>query len=176
MDLQPGQPLGQYRITQKIGEGGMGAVYKADQPSVPRAVVIKVLSASFAEYADAGERFQRELKMIARLEHPHILPVYDYGESDGLLYIVMRYLPGGTLKTRLDAGRLSLHETNRILSQLAAALDYAHKRGVVHRDIKPANILIDAQGDVFLTDFGIAKIAEGTLDLTGTALIGTPQY
>lgn len=171
-----GSTLGPYQIIEEIGHGGMGVVYKALQPSINRAVAIKVLPRQLAADTTFVARFKREVQLIARLEHAHILPVYDYGESDGLLYIVMRYLPSGTLKTRLDAGRLPLRDAARILSQLASALDYAHKHGVIHRDIKPANVLIDAQGDVFLTDFGIAKEAEGTFDLTGSSLIGTPQY
>ncbi|HSR47891.1 MAG TPA: protein kinase, partial [Anaerolineales bacterium] len=177
MDLQPNQILGQYRIAQKIGEGGMGAVYKADQPSVPRAVVIKVLSASFTEHADAADRFQRELKMIARLEHPHILPVYDYGEVGGSPYIVMRYMTGGSLQDRLQAGTLGRGDILRVLDQVADALDFAHDRGIIHRDLKPANILLDEAGNAYLADFGLAKTVGGTHDLTATGtLLGSPTY
>ena len=177
MDLQPGQPLGQYRITQKIGEGGMGAVFKADQPSVPRAVVIKVLSSSFAEYADAGERFQRELKMIARLEHPHILPVYDYGELAGRPYIVMRYMTGGSLQDRLQAATMGRPDILRVLDQVAEALDFAHDQGIIHRDLKPANILLDEAGNAYLADFGLAKTVGGTHDLTAAgSVLGSPTY
>jgi DNA-binding beta-propeller fold protein YncE len=177
IDLQPNQSLGQYRITQKIGEGGMGAVYKADQPSVPRAVVIKVLSSSFAGYADAGERFQRELKMITRLEHPHILPVYDYGEVDGRPYIVMRYMTGGSLQDRLQSGTMGRPDILRVLDQVANALDFAHDRGIIHRDLKPANIMLDEAGNAYLADFGLAKTVGGTLDLTADgAVLGSPIY
>lgn len=177
MDLAPGQILGQYRITQKIGEGGMGAVYKADQPSIPRTVVIKVLGAAFAESADARDRFRRELDMITRLEHPHILPVYDFGELDGSPYIVMRFMTGGSLQDRLQRSSIDRSEALRLLEQLALALDFAHDRGVVHRDLKPANVLLDESGNAYLADFGLAKSVGGTRDLTATgSLLGSPAY
>jgi DNA-binding beta-propeller fold protein YncE len=177
MDLAPGQSLGQYRIIDKIGEGGMGAVYKADQPSIPRTVVIKVLSGAFAEYADARERFRRELDMITRLEHPHILPVYDFGELDGSPYIVMRFMTGGSLQDRLQRSSFDRNEAVRLLEQLALALDFAHDRGIVHRDLKPANVLLDESGNAYLADFGLAKSVGGTRDLTATgSVLGSPAY
>jgi len=177
MDLAPGQILGQYRIIQKIGEGGMGAVYKAEQPSIPRTVVIKVLSASFSEFADARDRFRRELDMITRLEHPHILPVYDFGEVDGNPYIVMRFMTGGTLQDRLQRSNLGRSEAIRLLEQIALALDFAHDQGIVHRDLKPGNVLLDESGNAYLADFGLAKSVGGTLDLTATgSVLGSPAY
>lgn len=177
MDLAPGQTLGQYRIIDKLGEGGMGAVYKADQPSIPRTVVIKVLSAAFAEYADARDRFRRELDMITRLEHPHILPVYDFGELDGSPYIVMRFMTGGSLQDRLQRSTFDRSEALRLLEQLALALDFAHDRGIVHRDLKPANVLLDESGNAYLADFGLAKSVGGTRDLTATgSVLGSPAY
>lgn len=177
MDLAPGQTLGQYRIIDKLGEGGMGAVYKADQPSIPRTVVIKVLSAAFAEYADARDRFRRELDMITRLEHPHILPVYDFGELEGSPYIVMRFMTGGSLQDRLQRSTFDRSEALRLLEQLALALDFAHDRGIVHRDLKPANVLLDESGNAYLADFGLAKSVGGTRDLTATgSLLGSPAY
>lgn len=177
MDLAPGQTLGQYRIIDKIGEGGMGAVYKAEQPSIPRTVVIKVLSAAFAEYADARDRFRRELDMITRLEHPHILPVYDFGEVDGNPYIVMRFMTGGTLQDRLKRSAFGRREAIRLLEQIALALDFAHDRGIVHRDLKPGNVLLDESGNAYLADFGLAKSVGGTRDLTATgSVLGSPAY
>jgi serine/threonine-protein kinase len=177
MDLAPGQLLGQYRITSKIGEGGMGAVYKADQPSIPRTVVIKVLSAAFSEYADARDRFRRELDMITRLEHPHILPVYDFGEVDGNPYIVMRFMTGGTLQDRLQRRNLGRSEAIRLLEQIALALDFAHDQGIIHRDLKPGNVLLDESGNGYLADFGLAKSVGGTRDLTATgSVLGSPAY
>jgi len=177
MDLAPGQILGQYRIIQKIGEGGMGAVYKADQPSIPRTVVIKVLSAAFSEYADARDRFRRELDMITRLEHPHILPVYDFGDVDGNPYIVMRFMTGGTLQDRLQRSTLGRSEAIRLMEQIALALDFAHDQGIIHRDLKPGNVLLDESGNGYLADFGLAKSVGGTRDLTATgSVLGSPAY
>ena len=178
-NLQAGQMLGPYRIISQIGQGGMATVYKAYQPSMDRNVAIKVLPSQLAQSPEFAKRFQQEARTIARLEHAHILPVFDYGESDGITYFVMRYLEAGTLKDRMEAGRpLPLQEIDRIFTQLSDALGYAHSHGVVHRDLKPANALIDSQGDLFLTDFGIAKILESASPrLTQTdAIMGTPAY
>src|ERR1051325_3911079 len=177
--LQPGQMLGPYRIINQIGKGGMATVYKAYQPSVDRYVAIKVLPSQLAESEEFATRFHQEARIIAKLEHPHILPVFDYGESDGVAYFVMRYLDAGTLKDRMEAKRpLPLDDIDRIFTQLADALSYAHGHGIVHRDLKPANALIDSQGNVFLTDFGIAKLLESASPrLTQTdAIMGTPAY
>jgi tRNA A-37 threonylcarbamoyl transferase component Bud32 len=178
-NIQPGQMLGPYRIIHQVGRGGMANVYKAYQPSVDRYVAIKVLPAQLAESKEFAKRFQQEARIIAMLEHPHILPVFDYGESDGIPYFVMRYLEAGTLKDKMESGRpLPLNEIDRIFTQLADALSYAHTHGIVHRDLKPANALIDPHGNIFLTDFGIAKLLESASPrLTQTdAVMGTPAY
>lgn len=178
-NLQSGQMLGPYRIINQIGKGGMATVYKAYQASVDRYVAIKVLPSQLAESKEFAARFQQEARIIAKLEHPHILPVFDYGESDGIAYFVMRYLEAGTLKDRMESHRpLPLDEIDRILTQLADALSYAHSQGIVHRDLKPANALIDLHGNVFLTDFGIARLLESASPrLTQTdAIMGTPAY
>lgn len=178
-NIQPGQMLGPYRIINQIGRGGMATVYKAYQPSVDRYVAIKVLPSQLAESREFATRFQQEARIIAKLEHPHILPVFDYGESEGVAYFVMRYLEAGTLRDRMEAGRpLPLNEIDKLFSQLANALSYAHSHGIVHRDLKPANALIDSHGNVFLTDFGIAKLLESASPrLTQTdAIMGTPAY
>jgi len=176
--LQPGQMLGSYRIINQVGQGGMATVYKAYQPSMDRNVAIKVLPRQLAESKEFAARFQQEARIIARLEHPHILPVFDYGESDGVTYFVMRYLEAGTLKTKMEAGPLSLNEIDRLFTELAEALQYAHGHGIVHRDLKPANALVDEDGNLFLTDFGIAKLLESASPrLTQTdAILGTPAY
>jgi len=177
--LQSGQMLGPYRIISQIGKGGMATVYKAYQASVDRYVAVKVLPSQLAESHEFTARFQQEARIVAKLEHPHILPVFDYGESDGIAYFVMRYLETGTLKDRMEAGRpLPLDEIDRIFTQLADALSYAHGHGIVHRDLKPANALIDSQGNIFLTDFGIARLLESASPrLTQTdAIMGTPAY
>lgn len=178
-NLQPGQMLGAYRIINQIGKGGMAAVYKAYQPSMDRYVAIKVLPSQLAESKEFATRFQQEARIIAKLEHPHILPVFDYGESDGIAYFVMRYLEAGTLKNKMESGRpLPLNEIDRIFTQLTDALSYAHSHSIVHRDLKPANALIDSHGNIFLTDFGIAKLLESASPrLTQTdAIMGTPAY
>ena len=177
-NLQPGQMLGPYRIISQVGQGGMATVYKAYQPSMDRNVAIKVLPGQLAESREFTARFQQEARIIARLEHPHILPVFDYGESGGVSYFVMRYLEAGTLKTKMEAGTLSWNEIDRLFTQLAEALGYAHSQGVIHRDLKPANALVDSQGNLFLTDFGIAKLLESASPrLTQTdAIMGTPAY
>jgi len=177
--LQPGQMLGPYRIINQVGQGGMATVYKAYQPSMDRNVAIKVLPGQLAQSPEFTQRFQQEARIIARLEHAHILPVFDYGESEGIAYFVMRYLDAGTLKDKMEAGSpLPLSEIDRLFTQLADALSYAHSQGVIHRDLKPANALIDSRGNLFLTDFGIAKILESASPrLTQTdAIMGTPAY
>ena len=178
-NLQPGQMLGPYRIINQIGQGGMANVYKAYQASMDRHVAVKVLPSQLAESKEFVKRFQQEARIIARLEHPHILPVFDYGESDGVAYFVMRYLEAGTLKDKMQASKsLPLKEIDRIFTQLTEALSYAHGHGVIHRDLKPANALVDTEGNLFLTDFGIAKLLESASPrLTQTdAIMGTPAY
>lgn len=176
--LQPGQMLGAYRIIEQVGAGGMATVYKAYQASMDRNVAIKVLPLELAQSDEFVKRFQQEARIIARLEHPYILPVFDYGEENGTAYFVMRYLDTGTLKDKLITEKLSLDEVNRIFIQLTDALGYAHAQGVIHRDLKPANVLVDSTGNLFLTDFGIAKILESASpSLTQTsAVMGTPTY
>lgn len=171
-----GRTLGGYRITEQIGLGGMATVYKAYQPSMNRYVALKLLSPHLAQDPSVIERFRQEAKVVAQLEHLHILPVYDHGEEDGYLFLVMRFIQAGTLKDRLARESLSLDEVRRIVSAVGSALEYAHQAGVVHRDLKPTNILIDAQGNCYLTDFGIAKMIESTLGLTGSNILGTPHY
>jgi tRNA A-37 threonylcarbamoyl transferase component Bud32 len=177
--LQPGQMLGPYQIINKVGQGGMATVYKAYQPSMDRNVAIKVLPGQLAESKEFVTRFQQEARIIARLEHPHILPVFDYGEDNGITYFVMRYLDAGTLKDKMESHRpLPLDVVDHLYTQLADALGYAHARGIVHRDLKPANALVDQDGNIFLTDFGIAKLlASASPRLTQTdAIMGTPAY
>ncbi len=173
-----GKRLGGYQIVEPIGQGGMASVFKAYQPSMDRYVAIKILPSHFTEDKSFVGRFAQEARTLARLEHPHILPVHDHGEQDGITYLVMRYVEAGTLKDLIDReGALELKETARILHQVGRALDYAHSQGVVHRDIKPSNILIDERGDTFLTDFGIAKLVAETAKFTASgAILGTPAY
>lgn len=178
-----GQQFGQYEIRDMLGMGGMSAVYKAHQASLMRDVALKVLPPSFSSQTGTLERFLREARTAAALEHAHIVPIYDYGNYGGLSFVVMRLLSGGSLADRLtlaeqtDGGLPSLYEIADILKRLANALDYAHSRGVVHRDIKANNIMFDDQGSPYLVDFGIAKLTHASNALTGTGVaMGTPLY
>jgi len=173
-----GKRLGSYTIVEQVGQGGMATVFKAYQPSMDRYVAVKILPSHFTEDETFVARFTQEARTLARLEHPHILPVHDYGEQEGSTYLVMRYIDAGTLKD-LIAGRgpLELNEAARIMGQLGRALGYAHSQGIIHRDIKPTNVLIDEPGNAFLTDFGIAKLVAGTAQFTATGtIVGTPAY
>jgi len=172
--IKPGQVIGTYRVVEKIGQGGMGAVYKAEDTAIRRSVVLKVLATDMAGQADMLQRFQREVEMIAGLEHPHILPVYEFGEVDGDPYIAMRFMRGGSL---LEPRQRSREDLLRIFDQVAEALDFANDRDVIHRDLKPGNVLLDDQGNAYLADFGLAKTMEGSRDLTATGgILGTPAY
>ncbi|HET7090978.1 MAG TPA: protein kinase, partial [Anaerolineae bacterium] len=171
-----GRDLGQYHVVELIGQGGMAAVYKAYQPALERHVAIKVLPEQLALVPDFSDRFVREAKAIAQLNHPNILPVMDFGQEDGLSYIVMKYVRGGTLADRLRRP-IDLLTTTRLVEQIAAALDHAHSRGIIHRDVKPSNVLLDEGEWVQLADFGLAKIVARDEDLTGTGTgMGTPTY
>src|SRR5688572_9540087 len=134
--------IGPYELLEEIGQGGMATVYRAHQQSVGRDVAIKVIMWHVASDAQAVQRFQREARLIARLEHPHILPVYDFDGGHEPPYIVMRYLDGGTLKEVMRRERLPLAEISYLAQQVCSALDYAHRQGITHRDIKPSNIMI----------------------------------
>ena len=153
-----GKKIGGYEIIELIGHGGMATVYRARQISMNRIVAVKVLPRQFLNDDTYMQRFNREVKIVAELEHRSIVPVHDYGEADGQPYIVMRYMAGGSVDDLLRAGALSLSEIVRIIEQIAPALDYAHGKNVLHRDLKPSNILMDDDGGAYLTDFGIARL------------------
>ena len=172
-----GMTLGPYRIIEQIGRGGMASVYKAYHATMDRNVAIKVLPEEFANDPGFRERFEREAKVVARLQHTNILPVFDYGQERNISYLVMPYIPTGTLKSYMkEKGALPFDEAARIISQLSEALDYAHKQGILHRDIKPDNVLFDESNNTLLTDFGLTRMVEGGGSLTGTGVIGTPAY
>jgi serine/threonine protein kinase/WD40 repeat protein len=173
-----GQMLGPYRIIDQIGRGGMATVYKAYHATMDRNVAIKIIPQHFATNSDFIARFDREAKVVAKLQHPHILPVFDYGQEGDIYYIVMPYVPSGDLKKYIKskAGKQPLEDAARIFTQLSGALDYAHQRGILHRDIKPDNVLFDESSNPLLSDFGLTKIAESASNLTGSAVIGTPSY
>lgn len=172
-----GHTLDQYEIIEQIGKGGMATVYRSTQASIGRDVAVKVLSKELAARDESFlERFYLEVQVISQLQHPHILPVYDFGESDGQPYIVSAYINGGTLSDLITQGPMNLSEILRIVEQLADALDFAHGQGIIHRDFKPGNVLLDDQGNTYLADFGLAKATDGDGQLTGSRLIGTPDY
>ena len=170
--------IGRYEIKRELGRGGMATVYEAYDPHFKREVAIKMLPNAFSNDPQFRSRFEREAQTVATLEHPAIVPVYDYGEENGRLFLVMRLMSGGSLADRLRRGPLSAQEVNDIMSHLAPALDAAHAKGIIHRDLKPANILFDQWGKPYLSDFGIVKLAtESGTALTATGgLIGTPAY
>ncbi|MBK5256151.1 MAG: protein kinase [Vicinamibacteria bacterium] len=169
----------QYEIQRLLGKGGMGAVYLATEAALEREVAIKVLPPDRGATKDSRDRFRREARTAAKLSHPNIVPLYTFGDVDGTLYFVMGYVKGESLAARLKReGRIPVEESRRILIEIAEALDYAHKLGVIHRDIKPDNVLLEeGTGRTLLTDFGIAKAfgAGQTMTEVGSVL-GTPQY
>src|SRR5260221_644915 len=172
-----GQRLGHYEILALLGRGGMATVYRARQLNIEREVAIKVMKPDLAEAEDFIERFRREARTIASLSQPHILKLFDYGQHDELIYLVMELLMGGSLARLISKGPLPLESVSLILEQVASALDYAHKRGIIHRDMKPQNGLLDTQGNAFLTDFGISKLLSQTTSLTQSGVaMGTPAY
>lgn len=171
-----GQTLGQYRIIEQVGQGGMATVYKAYQPSLDRYVAVKILPPYFAHEPGFAMRFTREAKAVAKLNHPNILPIYDFGQEGDLSYIVMKYVEAGTLKD-IVGEPLALDVTADIIRQIAGSLDHAHRRGILHRDVKPSNVLLDEGRWVLLTDFGLAKMVEGSVALTASGVgVGTPAY
>jgi len=169
------EQIDRYSIKGELGRGGMATVYLAHDPRFGRDVAIKVLP-QYSNDENTRGRFQREARTIAALEHQAIVPVYDYGEDNGQLFLVMRIMSGGSLADRIRQGPIPLAEAGAILERIASALDYAHRHSVVHRDLKPGNILFDQQGASYLADFGIAKLLEAQVNFTGSSIIGTPAY
>jgi serine/threonine protein kinase len=167
-------------ILELLGQGGMGAVYKARQSKLDRIVAVKVLPQDWGKETAFAERFAREAKALAKLNHPHIVAVHDFGESDGLFYLVMEYVDGANLRNILANGGLEPHEALAIVPQVCDALQYAHEEGIVHRDIKPENILLDRKGRVKIADFGLAKLIDkprAGFTLTGSQMVmGTLDY
>ena len=170
------EKVGRYKIKSELGRGGMATVYRAHDPSFNREVAIKVLPREMLHNLLTRSRFKRELKLIAALEHPAIVPVYDVGEDDSQPFFVMRYMSGGSLAEMIRKGKFSLRDAAAIIERLAAALDHAHARKIIHRDIKPDNVLFDASHNPYLSDFGVAKLTESAVSATGEEVIGTPVY
>jgi WD40 repeat protein/serine/threonine protein kinase len=171
-----GEPLRGYRLLEQVGEGAFGIVYRAIQPQIGREVAIKAVPPELANHPDFVRRFEREAQIVARLEHPHIVPLYDYWREPDAAYLVMRFLRGGSLEELLRTGPLEPARVAAILDQIAGALAAAHRQGIVHRDVKPGNVLLDEEGNAYLTDFGVALDAGSPERSSGTMMRGTPAY
>ena len=172
---------GKYELRRILGKGAMGTVYEGYDPVIDRLVAIKTVRLVGADSEDAQaieelERFRREAKAAGRLQHPNIVGVFDYGETDDIAYIVMEYVDGTTLKHVLDNGeRYGVDDVVRLMDALLAGLQFSHDRGVVHRDIKPANVMLTSGGEIKIADFGIARIESSPFTQAGT-ILGTPAY
>jgi len=172
-----GEKVGQYEIISELGRGGMATVYKAYHTQLDRHVAIKVMHQTFADDSTFLERFNREARIVASLEHPHIVPVYDYAEYNGMPYLVMKFVQGRSLKEILFKKPPTLEEIKRIMTAVGQAITYAHNKGVLHRDIKPSNIILDQDNVPYLADFGLARIvASGESTMSADVLLGTPNY
>ncbi len=177
MSFAVGENVGPYRITDRLGQGGMATVYRAYHANLDRYVALKVLHAIFREDQTFLTRFRREAQIVAKLEHPNIIPIYDYNEHNGEPYLVMKFIEGETLKSRLARQPLTLDETMRVMMAVSQALTYAHEQGILHRDIKPSNILLENSGQPYIADFGLARmVSVGESTLSKDMMLGTPQY
>src|SRR5689334_10383747 len=178
MDDISGRSIKGYELQERIGSGGFGAVYRAYQTTVGREVAMKIILPGFANHPDFIRRFETEAQLVARLEHLHITPLYDYWRDPEGAYLVMRWLRGGSLRQALNNGPFDLEGAGLLLGQITSALAVAHRSSVIHRDLKPANILLDEDGNAYLADFGIAKDL-GNAQGSGTqsdAIVGSPDY
>lgn len=176
-----GITLGKYKLIERLGKGGMAEVYKAHHEKLDRFVTIKILHTYLSDGQEFLARFEREARAVAALRHPHIVQIHDFEHEDDIYYMVMEFIDGGTLQSKMaelskDDKYLPIGQVKRTLQQIADALDYAHRQGIIHRDIKPSNILMNTVNDIFVTDFGIARMmSEIKFTATGS-LIGTPTY
>ena len=169
------EKFSRYELREELGHGGMATVYRAYDPLFQRKVALKVLNRELLDDLEVRQGFERETRIIAKLEHAAIVPVYDVGHDNNQLFFVMRYMSGRSLTERIRSRSLSLSQMAHILQRVAAALDYAHNRGVIHRDLKPDNILFDECNNAYISDFGIAKLMQ-TTQLTSSGIIGTPTH
>jgi len=172
-----GENVGPYRLIEKLGKGGMATVFKAYHPSLDRYVAIKALHPAFMEHPGFIDRFEREAKVVAKLDHPNIVPIYDFSEHEDRPYLVLKYVRGETLKARLEKSKLTYKESRHIFRVISSALAYAHQEGVLHRDVKPSNVLLEKGGQIYLADFGLARMTETSqTTLSGQMMMGTPHY
>jgi serine/threonine protein kinase len=177
MGFAVGESVGPFQITAFIGRGGMATIYKAYQATLDRDVALKVIHPALKEDETFLARFKREAAIVAKLHHPNIVTLYDFAEYDGTPYLVMQYIDGKTLKDILREQRLSTRQIMNIVRPVSEALAFAHARGILHRDVKPSNILIDNEGHVYLTDFGLARVAQSSeTTMSHDMMVGSPQY
>lgn len=177
MSFTEGEQVGPYRIMEKLGRGGMATVFKAYHANLDRYVALKVMHPAFMADPNFLARFEREAKVVARLEHPNIIPIYDFSDHDGKPYLVMKFVEGETLKAKLNRKPLSPEEGIKTITAVGDALSYAHKSDILHRDVKPSNVMVATDEQIYLTDFGLARIAsQGESTLSSDMMIGTPQY
>jgi len=175
--LEAGTRVGLYEIVEQLGRGGMATVLKARHTVLQRDAALKFLDPAFLEDPEFVKRFRHEALVIAGLDHPNIVPVFDFSEHEGLPYLVMKFVEGETLKARLERGRISMGPTAEIIQAIGKGLSYAHQQGVLHRDVKPSNVLLGNDGSIYLADFGIARIAASAQStLSREFMIGTAQY
>ncbi|MBL8133241.1 MAG: serine/threonine protein kinase [Anaerolineae bacterium] len=174
MTFYPGQHVGSYKIVELLGQGAMATVYKAKHALLDRYGALKVMHQFLVNDPHFIESFEREAQIIAKLDHPNIVPVFDYADYQGNRYLVMKFIEGISLQTALEDGPIELADIRRVTAAMASALDYAHGQGVLHRDIKPSNIMIDRRGTPYLGDFGLAQAIEDSE--TSGRIVGTPAY
>jgi serine/threonine protein kinase len=174
-----GRAVKGFELAEKIGSGGFGVVYRAVQTSIERDVAVKIILPRYANHPNFIRRFEAEARLIACLEHPHIVPLYDYWREPDAAYLIMRLLRGGSLADKLREGPIPLAMVHKYSQQIGGALDVAHRKGVIHRDIKPANVLLDEEVNAYLADFGIAKslgVVAGQNLADSWTMIGSPAY
>lgn len=176
MDNWSGRNVKGYQLLERLGAGGFGAVYKANQSTIGREVAMKIILPHFANHPDFIRRFETEAQIVARLEHLHIVPLFDYWRDPDGAYLVMRWLRGGSLREALNEKRFEVEASALLLDQIAAALAVAHRNNVIHRDLKPGNILLDEDGNAYLADFGIAKDVSSPGITEVDAIVGSPDY
>jgi serine/threonine-protein kinase len=177
MSLDAGTRVGLYEILEQLGRGGMATVFKARHTVLERDAALKFLDLAFLDDPEFVKRFRHEARVIAGLDHPNIVPVFDFSEHQDLPYLVMKFVEGETLKARLGRGRLTMAESAVMIQSIGRGLSYAHAQGVLHRDVKPSNVLLGRDGSIYLADFGLARIAASAQStLSREFMIGTPQY